>query len=116
MEAPQAFLQLVELLVVDVIDDLGVATNVATLDKFLQTVASMVWEYGEDDRAVKRRGAIPDLSESVYEAGVPPSDPYDDEVEARIAKNERIRTAPLSDLTPAERRKRLAGGKRRGRR
>lgn len=67
------------------IDDLGVATNVATLDTFLQTVASMVWEYGEDDRAIERRGAILDLSESECEGGVPLSDPYADDVEARVA-------------------------------
>jgi hypothetical protein len=40
--------------------------------------------------------------------GVPPGDPFADDVEARVAENERIRTAPLSELTTAERRKRFA--------
>jgi hypothetical protein len=101
------------------IADLGVATNVAELDVFLQTVSSMVWEYGEDDRAIKRRGAIPDLSESEYDGGVPPSDPYADtagaweaELEAKRAENERIRNAPLNELTTAERLKRFARNRR----
>jgi hypothetical protein len=64
-----------------------------------------------------KRRAIPDLSE---DSDGPPTPSYvltpedearEAEIARKIAEEERIRTAPLSDLTPAERRQRLAGGR-----
>jgi hypothetical protein len=100
------------------IEDLRTTTNLENLDVFCQAVASMAWDYRDtgDAATLPTRRAIPDMSEdSERPPGVdttPEREAFEAELEAKRAEEERIRTAPLSDLTPAERRQRLAGNRR----